>query len=136
VACDAYGAQQAHPIAIACSPVPEGHDHGTLRMLAGKAVELGYVAHIDSGPIRNLLTDTPPAEAGRSPSCSPVFDAHRKESPIFSGKRMKRRLYRAADGTPINADVNGAYNIIRKVAPEAFTQGSRGCVVHPMRLAV
>lgn len=69
----------------------------------------------------------------------PIYDAT-KPVPAFSGKRVKRGLYRAADGTPINADVNGAYNIIRKVAPEAFAltrvQGSRGCVVHPMRLAV
>ncbi|HEX3271865.1 MAG TPA: transposase [Ktedonobacterales bacterium] len=65
----------------------------------------------------------------------PVFDPS-QPTPMFSGKRVKRGLYRAADGTPINADVNGAYNIIRKVAPEAFTQGSRGCVAHPVRLAV
>ncbi len=65
----------------------------------------------------------------------PVYDADRHETPAFSGKRVKRGLYRAADGTPINADVNGAYNIIRKVAPEAFAQRSRGCVVHPVRLA-
>ena len=64
----------------------------------------------------------------------PVYGSGRV--PVFSGRRVKRGLYRAADGTPINADVNGAYNIIRKVAPEAFAQGSRGCVVHPMRLAV
>ncbi len=56
--------------------------------------------------------------------------------PAFSGKRVKRGLYRAADGRHINADVNGSYNVIRKVAPEAFAQGSRGCVVHPIRLAV
>jgi putative transposase len=55
--------------------------------------------------------------------------------PTFSGRRVKRGMYRAADGTPINADVNGAYNILRKVAPEAFAQGSSGCVVHPVRLA-
>ncbi len=65
----------------------------------------------------------------------PVFDPV-QPTPIFSGKRVKRGLYQAADGTPINADVNGAYNIMRKVAPEAFAQGSRGCVVHPIRLAV
>jgi transposase len=65
----------------------------------------------------------------------PVYDAARPDQPRFSGRRVKRGLYRAADGTPINADVNGAYNIIRKVAPEAFAQGSRGCVVHPVRLA-
>ena len=66
----------------------------------------------------------------------PIYDAQRQEAPAFSGGRVKRGLYRAADGTPINADVNGAYNIMRKVAPEAFAQGSRGCVVHPIRLAV
>jgi hypothetical protein len=38
--------------------VPDGHDHWTLRLLAGKAVELGYVEHIDIGTIRNLLKKT------------------------------------------------------------------------------
>ena len=33
-----------------------------------------------------------------------------------SGKRIKRGLYRSADGTVINADLNGAGNILRKVA--------------------
>jgi putative transposase len=56
--------------------------------------------------------------------------------PAFSGKRVKRGLYRAADGRHINADANGSYNTIRKVAPDAFVQGSRGCAVHPIRLAV
>lgn len=65
----------------------------------------------------------------------PVYGSAEAERAIFSGRRVKRGLYRAADGTPLNADVNGAYNIIRKVAPDAFAQGSRGCVVHPMRLA-
>jgi putative transposase len=64
----------------------------------------------------------------------PFYDAT-QPVPAFSGRRVKRGQYRAADGTPINADVNGAYNIIRKAAPEAFAQGSRGCVVHPVRLA-
>ena len=31
---------EAHLIALACSPAPEGHDHWTLRLLAGKVVEL------------------------------------------------------------------------------------------------
>lgn len=64
----------------------------------------------------------------------PIYDPARP-APTFSGRRVQRGLYRAADGRPINADVNGAYNIIRKVAPDAFVQGSRGCVVHPVRLA-
>src|ERR1051326_3822885 len=35
------GGQAAHLIAIPCSPAPTGHDHWTVRLLAGKAVELG-----------------------------------------------------------------------------------------------
>ncbi len=34
---------EAHLIALACSPAPEGHDHWTLRLLAGKVVEEGVV---------------------------------------------------------------------------------------------
>ncbi|HEY7094113.1 MAG TPA: helix-turn-helix domain-containing protein [Ktedonobacterales bacterium] len=52
------GAQQAPLIAIACSDVPDGHDHWTLRLLAGKAVELGFVEHIALEPIRSLLQRT------------------------------------------------------------------------------
>ncbi len=68
-------------------------------------------------------------------------------APTFSGRRVKRGLYRAADGRQmggrwaadgrhINADANGSYTIMRTVAPDAFAQGSSGCVVHPIRLAV
>jgi transposase len=52
------GAQQAHLIAIACSPVPDGHDHWTLRMLAGKAVELGFVEKISPETVRQALKKT------------------------------------------------------------------------------
>lgn len=66
------------------------------------------------------------------------------EKHTFSGKRIKRGLYRASDGRLINADINGASNIVRKVAPNAF--GSEGVedgecrvhlpVVHPVRIVV
>ena len=35
---------EAHLIALACSPAPEGHAHWTLRLLAGKVVELGLAS--------------------------------------------------------------------------------------------
>jgi putative transposase len=63
----------------------------------------------------------------------------------FSGKRVKRGLYRASNGREINADINGAGNIIRKVAPDAFQQvegveGGKGMlaslVVHPVRIVI
>jgi len=52
------GSQQAHLVAIACSPVPNGHDHWTLRLLGGKAVELGFVEHISPETIRAMLKKT------------------------------------------------------------------------------
>jgi len=65
----------------------------------------------------------------------PVYDpAH--PTPVFSGRRVKRGLYRAADGRRLNADVNGAYNILRKVVPDAFGNGIEGVVVHPVRMTL
>ncbi|MFL5627417.1 MAG: helix-turn-helix domain-containing protein, partial [Ktedonobacteraceae bacterium] len=49
------GGQAAHLIAIACSAVPTSHDHWTVRLLAGKAVELGFVESISPETIRQLL---------------------------------------------------------------------------------
>ncbi|MBV9258457.1 MAG: transposase, partial [Ktedonobacteraceae bacterium] len=71
----------------------------------------------------------------------PVHNDGKKKRP-FSGKRVKRGLYRTKDGRTINADINGAGNIIRKVVPNAF--GSEGIedgkamalVVHPVRIVV
>lgn len=39
---------------------------------------------------------------------------------IFSGRRIKRGLYKTAKGLLVNADVNGALNIIRKVAKNSI----------------
>jgi putative transposase len=41
-----------------------------------------------------------------------------KKTYSFSGKRVKRGLYRSQNGTTLNADANGAYNILRKSNPE------------------
>jgi putative transposase len=54
----------------------------------------------------------------------------------YMGKRVKRGLFRASDGRWINADINGAYNILRKVVPNAFGNGIAGVVVHPVRIAL
>lgn len=66
------GAQQAHLIAIACSPVPDGHDHWTLRLLAGKAVELGFVEHIAIETIRALLKRTSSNPGSMNTGASPA----------------------------------------------------------------
>ena len=42
------------------------------------------------------------------------------EKTCFSGKRITRGNYKTKNGTVINADLNGAANILRKEMPEAF----------------
>ena len=49
----------------------------------------------------------------------------------YAGKRVKRGVFRSANGTLLNADVNGSYNILRKAIPDAFPNGSAGCVLRP-----
>ena len=49
---------EAHLIALACSPAPEGHDHWTLRLLAGKAVELGLVESLSHETVRLRMKKT------------------------------------------------------------------------------
>ena len=44
----------------------------------------------------------------------PVYQANSQEKYNFSGKRIYRGLYCSKDGRSINADVNGAANILRK----------------------
>lgn len=54
-----------------------------------------------------------------------------------SGKRVKRGLYRSKDGFKINADCNGAANILRKVAAKlGIDLGgvSRGALIAPFRI--
>ena len=70
----------------------------------------------------------------------PTYTPNDEEEHVFSGKRIgrRKRLYRTKDGRTICADVNGAYNILRKSRPDAFSEakGVAGYVVHPVRLAV
>jgi len=48
----------------------------------------------------------------------------------YVGKRITRGLFRSLAGILINADVNAAYNIIRKVFPNAFKgHGTEGIVL-------
>ena len=55
---------------------------------------------------------------------------------VYVGKRIQRGLFQSKEGKFINADVNGAYNILRKVAPNAFRNGVEGVVVHPLRISL
>ncbi|MEG4623697.1 transposase [Microcoleus sp. w1-18aA5] len=63
----------------------------------------------------------------------PVYGKTEKE-PMFTGKRIKRGLYKTSTGQLINSDINASYNILRKAIPNAFSDGIGSCVVQPRRV--
>lgn len=52
------GELEAKIVAIACTDAPEGHDHWTVRLIADKVVELGYVESICPATVANHLKKT------------------------------------------------------------------------------
>ncbi|MBW4637315.1 MAG: transposase [Gloeocapsa sp. UFS-A4-WI-NPMV-4B04] len=64
----------------------------------------------------------------------PIYNTDKPAIYQFSGKRVKRGLYRTKDGHLINADCNGALNIGRKSKQNGFTGLSRGCLAQPLRI--
>ncbi|PJE80445.1 hypothetical protein CI610_00580 [invertebrate metagenome] len=55
----------------------------------------------------------------------------------FSGRRIKRGLYKSKSGQLINSDVNGGLNILRKEIGDDFIPNviaDKGCVNHPMTI--
>ena len=54
----------------------------------------------------------------------PVYGSDEAEQVKFSGYRQSRGIYKIkGEKTRINADVNGSYNIMRKVIPTVFDGG-------------
>jgi transposase len=52
------GKQEAHFIAVACTPAPEGQAHWTLRLLADKVVECGFAPSSARETVRQVLKKT------------------------------------------------------------------------------
>lgn len=65
----------------------------------------------------------------------PEYKPKQPYTKCFSGKRIKRGLYQSKNGTILNADVNGAYNIMRK-GKQDFTceELSSGLLASPLRI--
>lgn len=51
-------------------------------------------------------------------------------------RRVHRGLFVSNEGIQINADVNAAYQILKKVFPNEFSDGIEGVVLHPVRVDV
>ena len=67
----------------------------------------------------------------------PVYKSDDTEEYHFNGKRIHRGQYRTADGQVLNADVNGALNIMRKSSVvDVNILYSRGEVDTPIRIRI
>ena len=67
----------------------------------------------------------------------PVYNADNPQEYEFSGRRIHRGQYRTASGMLLNADVNGALNILRKSSVVSLrTLYSRGEVDTPVRIRI
>ena len=67
----------------------------------------------------------------------PIYNADNPYKGEFSGKRIKRGLYRTSDNRVVNADVNGAANILRKSKQNFdFERLSKGVLATPSRIRV
>ncbi len=52
------GKQEAHLVAVACTPAPEGRAHWTLRLLADRVVALEFADSISPETVRQVLKKT------------------------------------------------------------------------------
>jgi hypothetical protein len=50
------------------------------------------------------------------------------------GRCVSRGLFVAGDGSVVNANVNAAYNILRKAFPHALAEGIEDASLHPVRM--
>ncbi len=66
----------------------------------------------------------------------PIYNADNPSQKKFSGKRIKRGLYKTKAGHLINADCNGSLNIGFKSKHEGFGRVSRVCLTQPVRVNV
>lgn len=68
----------------------------------------------------------------------PKYDSTSGAKHRFSGRRIKRGLYQAASGLQLNADVNGALNILRKEIGDSFFKAvaDEGNVFRPKRVTL
>ncbi len=66
--------------------------------------------------IQFKITDEP-----YTSKCSFLDNEQIKKHKRYLGKRISRGLFKASDGTIINADVNAGYNIMKKAFPNSIS---------------
>jgi putative transposase len=74
-------------------------------------------------------------EESYTSKCSWLDDEPLQKHPQYLGKRVKRGLFKSSAGFTINADINGAANILRKSNPQynVFVEGIGAVLAPPVR---
>lgn len=92
-------------------------DLAGIHVIVGEESYTSKASFLDNDPIPDYQSDSP--------------------KPVFSGRRVKRGMYKAKSGKKLNADVNGSFNIMRKVAPSMLSaEGVEGVVVRPVKVTL
>jgi putative transposase len=92
--------------------------HKLVNMIKYKAEKFGI----------NVITN----EESYTSKCSFLDKEEIRKHEEYKGRRIKRGLFKTSSGRIINSDVNGSYNILVKVVPNAFVDGIEDVAVHPM----
>ena len=67
----------------------------------------------------------------------PVYNADNPRNQKFSGRRIKRGLYRTKDKHFVSADINGSANILVKSKHRfSFERVSSGFLANPLRMQI
>ena len=73
----------------------------------------------------------------RYTSGTSFLDGELPQKEFYNKKRRVRRgLFVSNNGVKLNADVNAAFQIMKKVFPNVFTDGIEGVVLHPVRVVI
>lgn len=75
-------------------------------------------------------------EESYTSKCSFLDQEEIKKHESYMGRRIERGLFKSSKGKLINADLNGSYNIMRKVVPNVFTNGIEDVAVHPRLISI
>ena len=81
----------------------------------------------ENNGIRFILT-----EETYTSGTSFIDGEHPTQGNYNKSRRVTRGLFRSDTGIFINADVNGSYQIMKKVFPNAFAEGIEGVGLHPL----
>jgi len=90
--------------------------------------KLKHISLNVSEEIKHILPDT--LEKDLKDNEEPIKENYNKE------RRVHRGLFVSKSGKKINADVNGAYQIMKKVVPNVFSEGIEGAGLHPVRFNI